>query len=125
MKKNLISVIVPAYRQEKTIKKDLENIDQVLKDGLQDFDYEIICVVDGYLDKALEEAKKVRSSKVQVVGYQHNKGKGYAVRFGMARSRGELVSFLDAGMDIGAAGVMMLVAHMKWYDADIIVGSKR
>lgn len=88
-------------------------------------DYEIICVVDGFLDKTYEQAQKVKYPKVKVVGYEHNKGKGYAVRFGMVRSQGELVSFLDAGMDISPKGIMMLMAHMEWYNADIIVGSKR
>lgn len=123
--KKLLSVIVPAYRQGKTIRRDLEAIDKVLQEGLKDYDYEIICVVDGELDDTKQEAAKVRSPKVKVVGYQHNKGKGYAVRYGMVRSKGGLVSFLDAGMDISPKGIMMLMAHMDWYNADVIVGSKR
>lgn len=123
--KRLLSVVVPAYKQEETIKKDLENIDRVLTSGLKDYDYEIICVVDGIIDKTLDNAKRARSPKIKVVGYQENHGKGYAVRYGMAQARGELVSFLDAGMDISPKGIMMLMAHMEWYDADIIVGSKR
>jgi len=125
MKKQLISIIVPAYKQEKTIAQDLQNINRVLAESLRDFDYEIICVVDGLVDKTLEEARKVESSKIKIISYEQNKGKGYAVRFGMARSGGELISFLDAGMEISPASVMMLMAHMKWYNADIIVGSKR
>lgn len=125
MTKKLLSVIVPAYRQEKTIAKDLKNIDHILSEGLQDFDYEIICVVDGMVDRTFEEAKKAESERVKVIGYEQNHGKGYAVRFGMVRAKGELISFLDAGMDISPMGIMMLVAHMKWYNADIIVGSKR
>src|SRR3990167_7465488 len=125
MSPKLLSVIVPAYKQEKTIKKDLENINSILSEGLKDCDYEIICVVDGELDGTWKEAEKVKSSKVRVVGYKHNKGKGYAVRYGMVRSKGDLVSFLDAGMDISPKGIMMLMAHMEWYNADIIVGSKR
>ena len=125
MSPKLLSVIVPAYKQEKTIKKDLENINSILSEGLKDCDYEIICVVDGELDGTWKEAEKVKSSKVRVVGYKHNKGKGYAVRYGMVRSKGDLVSFLDAGMDISPKGIMMLMAHMEWYNADIIVGSQR
>jgi len=121
----LLSVIVPAFKQGKTIQKDLESIDKVLKMGLADLDYEIICVVDGILDDTLENAKKVRSSKLIVVGYEKNRGKGYAVRFGMVKCKGELISFLDAGMDISPKGIMMLMAHMNWYSADVIVGSKR
>lgn len=124
--KKTLSVIVPAFKQEKTIKKDLETVDQILLEGLPaDYDYEIICVVDGILDKTDKEAKKVESSKIRVLSYKKNRGKGYAVRYGMARAKGDFVSFLDAGMDISPKGMMMLMAHMDWYNADIIVGSKR
>lgn len=125
MNTRLLSVIVPAYKQEKSIEKDLENIADTLDRGLKDYDYEIICVVDGALDNTLREAKKIKSSKINTVGYKENQGKGYAVRFGMARSRGDLVSFLDAGMEISPKSIMMLMAHMEWYNADVIIGSKR
>ncbi len=125
MSKKLLSVIVPAYKQEKTIKRDLENIADTLDKGLKEYDYEIICVVDGALDNTLREAKKVRLDRIQAVGYKENQGKGYAVRFGMARSKGALVSFLDAGREISPKSIMMLMAHMEWYNADIILGSKR
>lgn len=125
MKRRLLSVIVPAYKQGKTIRKDLANIDKVLREGLSGYDYEIICVVDGILDRTFSEARKLRRKKVKVVGYKKNRGKGYAVRYGMARSNGEFVSFLDAGRDIKPSGIMMLMAHMAWYNADVIVGSKR
>lgn len=121
----LLSIIVPAYKQADTIADDLKNVDSVLEQGLKDYDYEIICVVDGNVDNTYKNAKKIESTKVKVVGYDRNKGKGYAVRYGMVRSKGELVSFLDAGMDISPKGLMMLMAHMEWYDADVIVGSKR
>ena len=121
----LLSVIVPAYKQEKTIKKDLENIINTLDQGLTNTDYEVICVVDGILDKTLNEAKKVKSNHLKVYGYNNNQGKGHAVRFGMSKAKGDLVSFLDAGMDISPKGIMMLMAHMDWYNADIIVGSKK
>ena len=126
MKNRLLSVIVPAYKQEKTIKKDLETIDKTLKEGLgAEVDYEIICVVDGEIDGTGREALRVKSQKVHVCSYKENKGKGYAVRFGIKQAKGDLISFLDAGMDISPKGIMMLMAHMDWYNADIIVGSKR
>lgn len=125
IQKGLLSVIVPAYKQEKTIKRDLENIDAVLQEGLKGLDFEIICVVDGKVDKTFEQAQKSNSKKVKVFQYEENRGKGYAVRFGMVRARGNLISFLDSGMDISPNGIMMLMAHMEWYNADVIVGSKR
>lgn len=118
----LISIIVPAYKQEKTIEKDLIRIKDVL-DQLR-YSFEIIIVVDGFLDKTYENAKKVKSSKITVIGYQHNHGKGHAIRFGMARSKGNIIAFIDAGMDLNPNGLSMLLEHFEWYNADIIVGSK-
>lgn len=123
---DFLSLVVPSYKHEKTIKADLENIDRTLSEGLPaNYNYEIICVVDGFLDKTYENAKKVKSRHVKVIGYEKNHGKGYAVRYGMKQAKGDLISFLDAGMDISPKGVMMLMSHMDWYNADVIVGSKR
>ncbi len=125
-KVKILSVIVPAYRQERTINRDLRNILFTLDEGLgRDYNFEVICVVDGHLDRTFEEASKIKSTKLKVYGYKNNHGKGHAVRFGMAKAKGDIISFLDAGMDISPKGIMMLLAHMNWYDADIIVGSKK
>ncbi len=125
MEIKLLSVIVPAYNQEKTIAKDLESIKEVL-DKLR-HPTELICVIDGKIDKTFNRALAFskRYSNVKVIGYNHNKGKGYAVRFGMAESKGDVVAFIDAGMDINPNGLSMLLEHFEWYDADIVVGSKR
>lgn len=124
-KYQFLSVIVPAYKQEKTIKNDLENVIDTLEQGLTNIDFEVICVVDGKLDQTYEKALEVKSENLKVFEYQENQGKGYAVRYGMSKAKGDLISFLDAGMDISPKGIMMLMAHMDWYNADIIVGSKR
>lgn len=119
-----LSVIVPAYRQENTIVKDLRRINNVLRKT--DFDYEIICVVDGKdNDKTFSKAKNLKLKKLKVIGYEDNQGKGHAVRYGMKKAKGDLIAFLDAGMEIHPAGLNLLVAHMKWYDSDVIVGSVR
>ncbi len=122
-KKNiLLSIIIPAYRQEKTIHKDLLRIINVME-RLR-YRYEIIVVVDGIQDKTLKIAKKIKSSKLLVIGYENNKGKGFAVRFGMTRAKGEIIAFIDSGMDLHPNGLSMLLEHFEWYKADIIVGSK-
>lgn len=122
-KTKLLSVIVPAYEKEKSIVTDLKNIEAVLKQIR--YNYEIICVVDGHTDKTFENAKKIKSPKLKVYVYKENHGKGYAVRYGMARSKGDLIAFIDSGMDIDPNGISMLLEHLEWYRADIIIGSKR
>jgi len=117
-----LSIIVPSFKQEKTIKRDVENIKNAL-DSLP-YDYSIIVVIDGKLDKTFEKLKQIKSSKIKVVELENNNGKGFAVRKGIEKANGDIVGYIDAGMDIDPAGIEMLVNHMVWYDADIIVGSK-
>jgi len=119
---NLLSVIVPAYKQEKTIVKDIKNIESML-DALV-FNYEIIVVFDGMEEKTFKKVAILKSSKVKVIGYKKNHGKGNAIRYGMLHANGDIIGFIDAGMDINPAGMNMLLNHMIWYNADIIVGSK-
>jgi glycosyltransferase involved in cell wall biosynthesis len=127
MKKNnnhFLSVIVPAFKQSKTIRQDIYSIYDTLEQIR--YPYELILVVDGTeVDSTYTEAKKCHLKNFQVVGYQHNRGKGYTLRYGMARSKGDYVAFIDSGMEIDPNGISMLLEHMEWYQADIIVGSKR
>lgn len=124
--KLLISVIVPAYKKDTVIQRNLLKVKEVL--DLTRYKYEIICVVDGEVDKtytkALSVAKKYPRT-FKVLGYRNNMGKGHAVRYGMARARGDIVGFIDAGLDIDPNGISMLLEHFEWYKADIIIGSKR
>lgn len=123
-KNHFLSVIVPIYKQEKTIKEDLRNIDNTLQKIR--YDYEIIAVVDGKKeDKSFKIIKKNHKPHIKVFGYQKNHGKGYALRYGMARSSGDYVAFIDSGMEIDPNGISMVLEHMEWYNADIIVASKR
>lgn len=118
-----LSVIVPAYKQERTIRQDLTKIDEILHNNIPN--YEIVCIVDGKVDRTFEEASKIKSKKIKIFSYETNHGKGYAVRYGMARAKGNLIAFIDAGMDINPRGIPMLLEHLLWYDSDVIVGSIR
>lgn len=119
---NLLSLVIPAYKQEKTILNDIENLDSALSS--LPYNYEIIVVVDGFIDKTFENSKKIDKDHIKVFGYKDNEGKGHAVKYGMLRAKGDIVGFIDAGMDINATGISLLLDSMIWNDADIIVGSK-
>lgn len=121
----LLSVIVPVYSCT-TVVRDLKSIERFLKKLNRP--YEIICVLDGLKDskdKTHQKALPLKSKTIRVVGYKKNRGKGYAVRYGMARAKGDIIAFIDAGSDLNASGIGMALEHMKWYDADIVIGSKR
>ena len=117
-----ISLVIPAFKQERTIREDVMGLEQSLTD--LELDYEIIVVVDGNLDKTYDAIKSLRNKRLRIYMYENNQGKGYAVKFGMRKATGDVIGYIDAGMDISPESISMLLNHMIWYDADIIVGSK-
>ena len=120
----LLSLVVPAYKQEKTIVKDIKALDGVL--SAFPFKHEIIVVVDGFLDKTydllLSHKSEVRSLKV--LGYEINKGKGSAIKLGIREAKGDVIGFIDAGMDLDPSEISIMLDIMDWNNADIVVGSK-
>ncbi|OGG01664.1 hypothetical protein A2Z33_05470 [Candidatus Gottesmanbacteria bacterium RBG_16_52_11] len=118
-----MSVIIPAYHQERTIEADLRRILATL--SRWPTGYEVILVVDGETDGTKREAARVRDRHLVITGYPTNHGKGHAVRFGMAKARGDVIGFVDAGSDLNPDSLYMMYEHFKWYNADIIIGSKR
>lgn len=123
-KDHFLSVIVPVYKQAQTIRQDIYSIFDTLERIR--YGYELIVVVDGTnIDASFSEANKLHLKNLRVLGYKHNHGKGYALRYGMARSKGDYIAFIDAGMEIDPNGLSLILEHLEWYQADIIVGSKR
>lgn len=124
MKKNkkYLSLIIPAYKQEKTIKKDLLRMKRTLDSFTKK--YEIIVVVDGFVDKTFQIVKHMRLKNIHAVGYKNNYGKGYAVRFGMAKAKGDIIAFLDSGMDLHPKSMEVMLTIMHATNADIVIGSK-
>lgn len=120
---HFLSLIIPVYKKEKTIVNNLHHVKKVL-DEIR-YDYEIIAVVDGMIDQSFEYIKKAKIDKVRCIGYRENHGKSFAIRLGMKESKGDYIMFIDSGAEIDPNGISMLLEHMEWYDADIIVGSKR
>ena len=120
--KKLLSIIIPAYKQEKTIKQDILQIMRSVEQVK--YPYEIIVVVDGILDKTSQRVRSLKLSKVKTISYKSNRGKGHAVRYGMSKAKGDYIFFIDSGMDLNPNAISMLLAHFNWYKADVIVGSK-
>jgi len=121
-KRGLLSLVVPAYKQEKTIEEDIKRLSKFLP--LLPLDYEIIVVVDGFEDKTFALAKRCENKRIKVFGYKNNQGKGYAVKYGILKARGDLIGFIDAGGDIDPSSIRILVDAFSKNTIDIAVGSK-
>lgn len=118
----LLSMIVPAYRQERTIAKDIIHLDETL--STLSIPYEILIIIDGKLDRTLENVKKIKNKNVKVFEYEKNQGKGFAIRYGVVKAKGDIIGFIDAGMDIDTTAIPLMIDYMKLVDADVVIGSK-
>ena len=73
---HFLSVIVPIYRQEATIKKDLLTILKTL-DQIR-YPFELIAVIDGKnSDNSFKIASSIKHPHLKVTGYSQNHGKGF------------------------------------------------
>lgn len=109
-----VTAIVPAYNEQKRIKKVLE----VLVNS-SDVD-EVICVNDGSTDNTLAIAKKIKG--VKVLDLKKNYGKAYAVAMGVTKATGSIVVFVDAdlvGFNSESIHALIKPLQAKGYDAAI------
>jgi glycosyltransferase involved in cell wall biosynthesis len=96
MDKPYLSVIIPAYNEEKTISNTLLDIDKYL--SKQKFSSEIIVVNDGSKDATVEKVKSMQSlvKNLKIIDNRENHGKGWVIRQAMLQAEGQIRLFMDA-----------------------------
>lgn len=129
-----LSVIIPAYEEEKRLPVMLEECIEYLEERAKsNFTYEVIVVSDGSKDKtvqvALEYSKKLTCNKFRVLELIENRGKGGAVRLGMMSSRGRYLLFADADGATKFADYTSLERSMSklvtdWKENALTIGSR-
>jgi glycosyltransferase involved in cell wall biosynthesis len=118
-----LSIIVPTYRGGPRIYGNLVKLDHAL--SIIGELYEIIVVSDGDVDNTREEAERLDAPHVHVYHYARNMGKGFALRYGVARSHGKIVTFIDGDGDIDPLQIASYLRIMHETSADIVIASKR
>ncbi len=116
-----LSVIMPAYRLGPVI---ASNIFAVVA-AVSGLDAEVVVVDDGSDDDTESQASLAaqQAPSVRVVRHEVNRGKGEALVTGTGHSRGGIVCFLDADLDLPPDQIAPLVQRLA--TADVAVGAKR
>jgi dolichyl-phosphate beta-glucosyltransferase len=116
-------VVIPAYNEAVRLPGYLKDV-QAYFEG-RDEPYEIVVVDDGSRDGTAERVREVAAGRpaVSVLTLDRNRGKGYAVRAGMSRARGELRLMADADGATPIGEVARLEAAVA-AGADLAVGSR-
>ena len=117
-----LSVVIPAYNEEKRLPQSLETVLGFLKK--QSYGSEIIVSDDGSQDRTVALAKELlKDFPHQVLVTPQNRGKGHAVRQGMLAATGAYVLFTDADLSTPIEEVARLLAHLE-KDQDVVIGSR-
>jgi len=118
-----LSVIIPAYNEERRLPKTLKSVDEYLK--RQDYQYEIIVVNDGSKDKTTEIVENLKSqiANLKLIDRKENRGKGYSVKEGMLNAQGEYRIFMDAD---NSTSIDQIEKMWPWFEKgfDIVIGSR-
>ncbi|MFP3950267.1 MAG: glycosyltransferase [Candidatus Micrarchaeia archaeon] len=104
-----ISVVVPAYNEEKNIARCL---DSLLNSDYPRNKLEILVVDDGSTDNTLKIAKKYEDKGVKVF-HKENSGKANALNYGIKRATGEIVATLDADSHILKDTIRKMLPHFN------------
>ena len=118
-----LSVVIPAYNEEKRIPKTLEAISGYLTK--QNYDYEIIVVNDGSKDGTAEIVRKLMAKikNLRLIDNKENNGKGYVVEQGLMEAKGDYRIFTDSDNSTPIEQVeKMWPEFEKGYD--IVIGSR-
>ena len=116
-----VSVIVPAYNEEKTI---LEVLTKVKAESVPGAVFEVIVVDDGSKDKTVALLEQNTSLYTRLIKMPKNGGKGAAVREGIKAATGDYVLFQDADLEYDPSDYGKLLLPVLRFDADVVMGSR-
>jgi len=115
-----ISLVIPAYNEEKLIVSSIKNIlTYMIKNK---YNFEVIVVDDGSKDKTKEKVRSIKDKHVKLLSYKPNKGKGHAVKTGMLAAKGDLLLFLDADLSTPIEEIEKVIPQIKTYD--VVIASR-
>jgi dolichyl-phosphate beta-glucosyltransferase len=122
----LLSLVIPAYNEAERLPATLQRINEHRRSW--NFSSEIIIVVepseDGTLALAESAAKSV--SQLTVMTHHERRGKGFAVRSGMLRARGDFIFFTDADLSTPLEDLDASLQRMRSdRSTDLIVGNRQ
>lgn len=118
-----LSVVIPAYNEAERLPHTLKAVEAYLKK--QNYSWEIAVVDDGSKDKTadLVRAASIIEPRIRLLQYGHNRGKGYAVRFGMTHVTGQYRLFMDAD---NSTSIDHFAKFLPFFSQgyDVVIGSR-
>lgn len=115
-----LSVVIPAYNEEKRLGQSLIKITDYF--NTKKFDYEIIIVNDGSCDNTSNIVENFGDKRVNLLRNSKNMGKGFSVKRGMLAAKKRHVLFSDADLSTPIEELEKFIPYIN--DYDVLVGSR-
>ena len=111
--KNLVSIIIPLFNEEKNIPVLLKGIQEVMAAG--NLAFEIIVVDDGSSDGTYEVIKELaaKDSRINGIRFRRNHGQTAAIMAGIEHARGEISITLDGDLQHDPQQIPEFLAKIK------------
>ncbi len=118
-----LSVLIPAYNEEKTIESVVEKVRSV---RIKNVKKEIIIINDGSSDGTEEISIRLsrKYPEVKLISYKKNAGKGWAIRRGLSAMTGDVMIVQDADLEYNPAEFPMLLAPIISGETEVVYGSR-
>lgn len=112
-----LSIIIPVYNESKTVGEIIRQVKAV-----KGFDKEIIVIDDGSTDETSKVIKVIKD--INVIRHKANRGKGSAIRTGIAAAAGDYVMIQDADLEYDPQDILKLLEPIKQGKAEVVYGSR-
>lgn len=118
-----LSIVVPAYNEEAVIGRLIESVQHEVT--AQGASWELVVVDDGSADQTVSvvAAAAAADARVRLVQGDH-RGKGAALRHGIAAARGRWVFMADADLSMPWDNLPRFIGHARRGHADVVIGSR-
>jgi glycosyltransferase involved in cell wall biosynthesis len=115
-----LSIMVPAYNEEPTIRRALQRLLDV------DFpvDREVIVVDDGSVDGTAKEIEALGSPEIRLVRHETNRGKGAALRTAAGLATGDYLVAFDADLEYHPQDIVAVLQPVLDDDAEVVIGTR-
>lgn len=119
-----LSIVLPCYNERGTVTACLDKV-LALRESVRQL--EIVIVDDGSVDGTVDILRSYADRYAEVITLQveqQNRGKGHAVRLGIARTRGDVIALQDADLEYDPDDYLRMLALMHRTQADAVIGSR-
>jgi glycosyltransferase involved in cell wall biosynthesis len=119
----MLSVIIPAYNEGRTIGETVERVRQAPVEMAR----ELIVVDDASTDDTAAVLRKLaaeHSGQVRVISHPINRGKGAAIRTGVEHARGDIILIQDADLEYDPRDYPVLLEPLLDNQADVVFGNR-